>query len=137
MPAKIKVEGLREFQASLKAMDAALPKQLRLGLNGVADIVIGYARPRIPTKSGAAAGSLKARSTQRSAGIAAGGRRAAYFPWLDFGGQGRTKGRPPARPFLRGGRYIYPALEARHAEIIDAMGKVLTTIAHDAGLDVT
>ncbi|MEK8107407.1 hypothetical protein NKG94_23820 [Micromonospora sp. M12] len=40
--------GLREFQAQLRAMDAGMPKQLRLALNEAADEIIDYAAPRFP-----------------------------------------------------------------------------------------
>lgn len=135
--AKITITGLREFQKALRRMDADLPKQLRVVFNEAADLVISWARPRIPTDTGAAAGSVKVRSGQRTAGIAVGGRRAPYFPWLDFGGEGRVKGRPGHRPFLTGGRYIYPGLEANRGKVTDVMSEGLAQLARDAGLEVS
>jgi hypothetical protein len=137
MPDKITISGLKEFQASLRAMDADLPKQLRLVLNEAAGVVIDYARPRIPSKTGKARASLKARSSQREARVAIGGNRAAYVPWLDFGGEGKRPGRPPARPFIRSGRYVYKALEVKRADITDIMTAGLTELATTSGLDVT
>lgn len=137
MPEKITVTGLREFQRALKDMDAALPKQLRLALNEAAGIVIDYAQPRFPRRTGAAAASLKARSSQREARVALGGRRAAYAPWLDFGGQGRVKGRPPHREFIKSGRYVYRGLEVKRPEIIERMSEGLSELARAAGLEVS
>lgn len=137
MVATIRVTGLREFQRALKAMDAGLPRQLRLALNEAAKEVIDYAQPRIPRRTGRAAGSLKARSSQREARIAVGGRRAPYYPWLDFGGQGRRKGRPAKREFIREGRYVYPALAARRDRVTEIMANALAQLARDAGLEVT
>lgn len=134
---KIQVAGLRDFQRQLKAMDAGLPKQLRLALNEASNEVIDYAQPRIPRRSGAAAGSLKARSSQREARVGVGGRRAPYYPWLDFGGEGRVKGRPAARPFIRSGRYVYKGLEVRRDRITEIMSQALTQLARDAGLEVS
>lgn len=139
MVAKIQVTGLREFQASLKAMDAALPKLLRLALNAAAEEIIDYERPRFPARTGRARGSLKARSSQRAARIALGGTAAPWAPWLIYGGEGRVKGRPPARPFIKGGRNFgpYAALDARHEQVTQIMAQALTQLAHDAGLEVT
>lgn len=136
MVAKIQVTGLREFQRQLKAMDAGLPKQLRLALNEAAGVVIDYAEPRFPRKTGRAAASLKARSTQKVARIGLGGRRAPYAPWLDFGGEGRVKGRPPKRPFIKSGRYVYKGLEVRRDRVTEIMSEALTQLARDAGFEV-
>ncbi|MEV4212917.1 HK97 gp10 family phage protein [Micromonospora sp. NPDC049662] len=136
MADKIRVTGLREFQAQLRAMDAGLPKQLRLALNEAADEIIDYAGPRFPRRSGAAAASLKARSSQRVARIALGGRRAPYAPWLDFGGR-VGPGRSVVRPYIRGGRYVYKGLEVRRDRVTEIMSAALTALARDAGLEVT
>lgn len=137
MVAKIEVTGLRDFQRQLKAMDAGLPKQLRLALNEAAKVVIDYAQPRIPSRTGRAAASLKARSSQRQARIGVGGNRAPYYPWLDFGGEGRVKGRPAARPFIKSGRYVYKGLEVKRDRVTEIMSAALTQLAKDAGLEVS
>jgi hypothetical protein len=137
MAAKITVTGMREFQRALRDMEAGLPKQIRVALNLGSKVVIDYAQPRMPRKTGRAAGSLTARSSQREARVALGGRRAPYAPWLDFGGEGRVKGRPPHRDFIRGGRYVYKGLEVKRADIVQIMSDALTELARSAGLDVT
>lgn len=134
--AKISVQGLAEFNRSLRKLDSDAPKALRIALNGVADLLVGKIQPQIPRRTGAAAGSLKARSTRTSARIAVGGRRAAYYPWLDFGGEGRRKGRPAARPFIKEGRYVYPTLRRERPSIEDRLGQALVAVATGAGLDV-
>lgn len=137
MVAKIQVQGLREFQAALRTMDKDLPKQLRLALNEASGIVVDYAGARMPKKTGRAAASLKARSSQREARVALGGRRAAWAPWLDFGGQGRVKGRPPKREFIKDGRYVYQGLKVKRDEITGVLERALTDLAKGAGLEVT
>jgi hypothetical protein len=137
MVAKIEVQGLREFQRALRDMDAALPKQLRVALNEASGVVIDYARPRFPRVSGRAAASLKARSSQREARVAMGGRAAPYAPWLDFGGQGRVKGRPPRREFHKSGRYVYKGLEVKRGEVTQILSDALTDLARTAGLTVS
>lgn len=137
MAEKIKVSGLREFQRALKQMDADLPKQLRTALNEASGIVIDYASGHMPSRSGRAKASLKARSTQREARVGLGGRKAPYAPWLDFGGEGRRKGRPSARPFIKSGRYVYKGLEVKRDEVTDIMSSALTELARGAGLVVS
>lgn len=132
----IKIEGLKEFQKALKAMDADLPKQLRVALNSAAELVIDYAKPKVPRRSGAAAASLKVRSSQRAARIAAGGRKAPYYPWLDFGGAvGPGKG--VKRPFYTNGRYVYPGLAANREQITKQLEVALSELARGAGLEVS
>lgn len=136
MVAAITINGLRELQGALKAAENATPKMLRLALNEAAGVVLDHARPQVPSKTGAARGSMKVRSTQREARVAAGGRKALYYPFLDFGGAvGRNNS--VKRPFYQEGRYIYPTLRKRHEEIIGSMAEALAGVVRDAGLEVT
>jgi len=131
----IKVEGLAQFTRNLKKLDSEIPKAQRKLLNDAAEIVLGYARKQVPRRSGAAAGSLMAKSTQTAVRVAAGGRRAPYYPWLDFGGAvGRKKA--TKRPFYTEGRYIYPALAAKRKEFEAAVLAALTDSARSAGIEV-
>lgn len=134
----IRIEGLREFTRSLKALDRDLPKAVRLALNEAAKLIIGYAQPNVPKRSGRAAGSIRAQSTQTVLRISAGGNRAPYYPWLDFGGRVGPQ-RSIARAFLPEGRILYPAyFRARDAdELSPLLAKVLTQVARDAGLEVS
>jgi hypothetical protein len=137
MTGKVEITGLKEFQKSLRDADAGLPKLLRLVLNDAANLVLDYARPKVPTKTGRARSSLKARSSQRAVRIAVGGTKAPYYPWLDFGGEGKVRGRPTPRPFIRSGRYLYPGLAARHEQVQAVMSAGLADLAKSAGMDVT
>jgi hypothetical protein len=134
MAERIKITGLKEFQAALRKMDADLPKQIRLILNGAVDLVVSYARPRFPHLSGRAAGSLKTRSSQREARLAMGGQKAPYAAGLDFGGGAN---RPQFPPYRRGGRYVYKGLEVNRAKITERMSQGLTELARGAGLEVS
>jgi len=134
---KIRVEGLNAISRAVRRIDSEAAKGLRLVGNAAADLLIERTRPEIPAVSGRARGSLKAQSTRTSARVAVGGSRAPYYPWLDFGGQGRIKGRPTKREFIKGGRYLYPTL----AKQSDKIGKILkdgiVQVAEGAGLEVT
>lgn len=131
----IKVVGLNQFRKGLRGMDRNLPKAVRVALNGVADVLIDATRPKIPRRTGAAAASLKAQSTQSAARVAVGGRSAPYYPWLDFGGRvGRRKS--VVRPFIKQGRYIFPTLAEQRENIQDAMLKAMAQLASDNGVEV-
>lgn len=135
MTYRLQVTGLKELQGALRRVDADLPKELRKTLNGVSQLVIDYAKPRVPSRTGRAAASLKVRSSQREARIAAGGSRAPYYPWLDFGGR-VGKGRSVKRPFYREGRYIYPGLRANSAKITEVMEAAVVDLCRRSGFVV-
>lgn len=131
----IKIEGLAQFTKNLKTLDRDLPKALRMAFNTAADVVVQDARPRIPTKSGKAKASVKARSTATASRVVGGSTRVPYYPWLDFGGRvGRSKS--VRRPFLKEGRYIYRAYfsnQARYAELVET---ALLDVARQAGVEI-
>ena len=134
----IKIEGLKEFNKKLKQLDAGLPKMTRLALNKVTDVTVDETKPKVANRSGAAMRSLRSSSTQTQARITAGGRRAPYYPWLDFGGRvGRNKS--VNRRFKRDGRYIFPAYKRlkNSGEIESILSKALTQVANEAGFEVT
>lgn len=133
--AKISVEGLAEFNRGLRKLDSDAPKGLRIALNEVAEFLVGKIQPQIPKRTGNAAKSLKARSTRTSARIAVGGRRAPYYPWLDFGGR-TGRNRSVKRPFYKEGRYVYPTLRRERPEIERRLEGALIAVAIGAGLDV-
>jgi len=132
----IQIEGLRQFARSLREMDSDLPKALRLGFNDAAELVVAEARSRVARRSGRAASTVKAQSTRTAARIAAGGRRAPYFPWLDFGGRvGRN--RSVVRPFFTDGRYVWRAYGDRRDEFRGKLEVAIADLARSAGLEVT
>lgn len=131
----IKVVGLNEFRRGLKGIDAGLHKTMRVTLNEVAEEFVGWVRPKIPRKTGAAAASLKAQSTQSQARIAAGGPKAPYYPWIDFGGRVGPK-KSVVRPYIPDGRYIFPTLVERGPDVQSAMLKGLGQLASSNGVQV-
>lgn len=137
MPDPIKVDGLAQFSRNLKKLDSDLPKGLRLALNQSAELVVTGAQGKVPSRSGRARGSIRAASTRTEARVRAGGNRAPYYPWLDFGGR-VGPGRSVSRPFLRDGRYLYNTYFRLKAsgEFQDAMTKALLGVAESAGIEV-
>ena len=129
----IKIDGLRDLQAALKAADGESQKQIRVVLNEAAEIVVAGARPLIPRRSGKLAASLKAASGQRDANVKLGGAKLGYAGWIEFGGRvGRNQS--VRRPFVPAGRSVYPAVRRREADISRVMEDGLTRLAQSAGL---
>lgn len=130
----IRITGLKEFKRHLRQLDSTLPKGLRLAGNKAAEIVVAEAKPRVPRRTGRAAGSVRAASTQASARVKGGGARVPYYPWLDFGGSvGRNNS--VHRPFLKEGRYIWKAFADRRAAVQDELKDALVDVARKAGLE--
>ncbi len=131
----IRIQGLAEFNRNLKKLDADLPKALRLAQNEAAQIVVDWAQPRVPRKTGKAAKSVKAKSTRTSARVSGGGARVPYYPWLDWGGSVGRK-RSIKREFLKGGRYIYPGFANNVDEVAEKLTESLIEVARQAGVEV-
>lgn len=131
----IRIEGLAEFNRNLKRMDSQLPKALRLAMNEAAGVVVDWARPRIPRRSGRAAGSVRVASTRTAVRVRAGGARVPYYPWLDFGGKvGRN--RSVVRPFYPDGRYLWKGLAVKRPEFESVLTRALTDVARSAGVEI-
>jgi hypothetical protein len=90
---------------------------------------------------------VRALATQESASVAAGGAKAPYYAFLDFGGstgRGHVAGVPDSGSvkrewFGRGGsgagegRYLYPAIREMGEVIAHETGEAVHEALHDAG----
>lgn len=125
----IRITGLKDFQRSLKEAEATLPRTLRLIFNEAADVVVDAASPNVPRRTGALRASLRATSQQRSARVTLGkGKTAQFAGVIEFGDPKR------GRPFVKGGRAIYPGFVRKRAEVLDVMTAGLNRLADEAGL---
>ena len=142
----VHVTGIPELSRALKAVDAALYKELRLGMKRIADHVVGKAQQRMPFDTGTAAKSVRPRATAKGAAIAfpRGGDRGKpdYFPWLDFGGstgRGHRVGQAWSGSIVRdtpkGGRYIYPAIGESRDYIGREAYDLIEDVAHRNGFE--
>ena len=143
MDVSVKVTGLRELSGAFRKLDAEAGKELKGSFLRVAQHVVGVAQQRMPISSGRAAGSVKARASTRGASIAFGGTAAPYMPWLDFGGSVGRGHRPGVadsgsvkRRFIKGGRYIYPAIAEAKPQTEAAVDAAIKHAAFSAGFDV-
>lgn len=137
----IRVEGLKDLQRSLKDLDGESQKQLRLVLNDAAEVVASGARRLVPSVSGRARKSIRASSSQRAAVVKAGGAKAKYYGFLDFGGtvgKGHVSGKGGGaikRTQIKEGRYLYPTFSRRRTWIYDRLAKGLEEAIQNSGLD--
>lgn len=138
LPDPIKITGLAEFNRNLRKLDNDLPKALRLAANEAGDIVVSYARPKVPDgpgRGGHATSSIKAKSTRTSARVSAGGKRFPYYAWLDFGGRVGPK-RSVVRPFLKTGRYLFAGYVENRDEVRQKLLEAFLDVARTAGVEV-
>ncbi len=132
----IGIAGLDQFVRNLKQLDRDLPKALRLSFNEISKIVVDDAQRLVPSVTGRTRKSLKAKSTQKAARLSGGSNGVPWFGWLDFGGEGRIKGRPAYRPVKKEGRYLYAAYYKHRDEIPALMEQALLEIAQQAGVEI-
>ena len=149
-PDKVAVLGLRELAGAFRKIDRELPKELRDKMKAIAETVASSARSKVPSITGVARGSIRARATQRGAGIAfpAGGARGKddYYPWLDFGGT-TGRGHRPRRYYSGSisrewmgnpageGRYVYPAIREARPMIEYELDRALVAVAERASFE--
>lgn len=134
MAEPIRVEGLRELNRALREIDRELPKALRIALNDAVEVIADAAASEVPELTGAAAASIVPRSTRTAARIKAGGRRAEYYPWLDFGGSVGPQ-KSVHRPFIREGRYLFPAYADHRDEMVAKLEEALVDVVQAAGME--
>lgn len=134
---------MREFLASLKALDAEAGKALRVEFKEAAEIVAADARRRAPKRSGRLQRSIRAYGTQRGAGIREGKASVEYAGYIDFGNKPNV-GRAPrhqershAYPFIKTGRIMYPAYYANRDRVRAMVGDALFRVARKVGLEVS
>lgn len=132
MAETIRITGL-DIPAAMRSAAAASHEAALEASERAAEIVVDQTRPLIPRgRSGAARASLKA----MGATVSAGGSRAPYFGWLDFGGRVGVK-KSVLRRYVAGGRYIWPTLDRETRRINEAMAEGLAAAVERAGLEVT
>lgn len=130
---RVEIEGLKEIQKQLRDLDPALAKELKQVNLSVADLVASIARAKVPHQTGRARSTVKPKGEQRYAVIRAGGRKAPYYPLLDFGGT-RGRERKPFRAYVEGGRFLWPTVAAQRDKIVKEYVLMLGQLLDKAGL---
>ena len=133
---RIRIEGLKDLQRSLKLISKDAPKALRLAGNEAANLIVREARPKVPIgpgEGGHAASSIRAASTRTQTRVQEGGNKFPYMPWLDFGGAG-GKDKKNKRPFIKKGRYIWASFADNRERVSDKLAEELGKVIESSGL---
>lgn len=100
-----------ELAYALREVSDEIADVVHAELEDIAKGVAADARARVPRRTGRAQASYKAVGSALSIGDGV-----PYVPWLEFGGKvGRGEG--SRRPYIKGGRYLYPAINANLVDI--------------------
>jgi len=127
----------------LRRVAPELGPELTRRLKGAGERVVRDAQRRVRSSTtsgrskGRAAGSIRVTSSGGKVYINGGKKSLPYYGWLDFGGVLQPKGRRrnrQYRPVLKKGRYIYPAIDANRARILEAVTDAVDDTMRDAGL---
>lgn len=135
----IRVDGLKAARRALNNVGKGLGKELGQAGKSAADIVARTAKSKVPVLTGKARDSVRAVVSQGGGGVRGGGASVPYYGFLDFGnkikkGGGVGRGDTQPRPFVPGGRYIYPALEEKAGEVLDEYEQKVNELLRRAGL---
>lgn len=102
--------GVARLEAEIEKLGSGVERALLNVSADIADDVLAYVRARIPRVTGRAAGTYVVGRSSTGTEITFGGPQAPYVPWLEFGGKAGRSG--AKRPYVPGGRYLYPGIRA-------------------------
>jgi hypothetical protein len=166
VPIKLELKGLRELQTSLARVAPETKREFQNELKTIGKMVADDTRASMEFKrpTGRAKRSVKVKIVTRrgfeGVQISEGGGVAPYTPWLDFGGTvgkgrrstarvtlhggGRVSVRrigsqgsgSVVRPYIKDGRYLYPAYYRRYDDMVAATLDAVRKAAATAGLEV-
>lgn len=158
----VHVEGLAALMRAMVRVAPEARKQLRTAAKNVGGKLASQTAAKVPKRTGNAARSLKPSVKGNDVLVTGGGGRAPYYPWLDFGGtvgrgrkstttitlftdrtgkvrmRSRTdrarKTGTSTRPFIKGGRYLYPTLERLQHELRADLRRAVADACRAAGV---
>lgn len=165
MPIKMEMKGLSELLASMRKVAPEAKREFTAELKTIGKMVAEDAAAEMPRRRGKARRSVKVKVVTRrgfeGVQINEGGAVAPYTPWLDFGGsvgrgrrstarvtlhgggrvtvqRGGSRGSGSVvRPYIKDGRYLYPAYYRRYDDMVAATLDAVRKAANTAGLEVT
>jgi len=133
----VRVSGLIELRRALQQIDKNADKELGTALGRVATGIAQKVQGVMPSRSGAAIGTVQTHVRLRGASISIGtGGAGDYVPWLDFGGRVGIRN-SVVRAYIRTGRYLYPQIIAARAKTVAAVNQAMAAAARRAGFTVT
>lgn len=122
----VRVDGLAELRKAFRDAEQLDDlKELRDGLKAAANVVAQEARRRASPFSQRAANTIRATAGGNRAYVQGGKARLPWYGWADFGSRRPRTGQPRSvGPWARsghgprGGRWIYPAIDAKEREVV-------------------
>lgn len=138
---RVRVEGLRDFQRELRALDNKLPRQMRVANLEAAEVVAKEARAKAIAQGGVAektAPSIKAAAEQVRSKVNIGGTRYPFALGAEFGAKvypqfKRWRGNQHQPDVDNGvGYFLYPAIRETRSEFIDTYAKALDQLMRRA-----
>lgn len=161
----LQVQGLGQLLTALGKVSPEARKQLRTAGRDIGRDLASATAAKVPKRTGRAAASLKASVSGDRVLVTGGGAKAQYYAWLDFGGTvgrgrrstttitlytdrtGRVRLRRGAttrvgktgtavRPFIKGGRYLYPTYKLKRAWMRNRLEQAVMDACGSAGLAV-
>lgn len=129
----LRVEGLSQLRSALRRFeDAEGLVEVREGLRDAAGIVASDAQRRARQFSDEAADTIRPTVAGNRAYVKGGKARLTWYGWADFGSRRPRRGQPRSvGPWKnsgkgpRGGRFIYPAVEATRHRVAAAVERSL------------
>ena len=109
----IRVEGLTEFRAAARSALGRAPSELTAGLKRAGAIPLREAAARAPHRTGALAAGYKTTVRATTGAITS---SVPYAGGAEWGVRGKWAGFPGSPP-----RYVWPAIESRQQEMMDAI----------------
>lgn len=126
----IRIEGIPELRAALRAAQDESPKAVGRANKAGAQIVVDRAHP--PVLSGRLAASMRATGNQRVGQARVGGARVPYAAAIHWGRKrgnvGRPPGNHPGRNPIAGRPFLTDALSHSVPEVIDAFRQAVDEI---------
>ena len=116
----VDVRGLPQLLAGSEELFDRIGETAGQRLGRVADQAAGDTRMNVPHRSGRLAASVSSRlaKSERKSSVRIGG-RVPYAGWIEFGG---TRG----RPYIPGGRYLYPTALGAEPRAVVACNQAAT-----------
>lgn len=136
---RIEVVGLADLRRDLEGMPKDIQDAFKREMKSVAEIVARDAARRVPSKTGEAISGIATKGEVGGASVIE-SRSQPYLRWLDFGSRtprtGNTRAEGPWRGSgtgPKGGRFLYPAIEANWDEVRQAADEAIARAAREAG----
>lgn len=139
---EIRVYGLADLRRTLGQMERIDDRnELRSGLKAAGEVVTRDAQGRIRSRTGRSKQGIRTVSGGNRTYVAEGGARFPHLNWLDFGARTPMLGNPRSvgpwagsGPGPDGGRFIYPAIDARERQIVLLVQKAISEALRRIGL---